>query len=189
MLFGALSQGNQTTAGNDVSNFINSLKDSKSDLSTFSLMQQYLIAGLKNRIPPEMGISSVEGTIQFDELLRQNLNKSIDSDKVCKLLGGSISETEIKELITKMEEAKSEWNIYAAEYGKAISICMANQFGDNINSDNFIPCQSSGKTVNPSQAARIALFTTPSWRTSRADSIKWSELNPDIFRKGETKDD
>lgn len=189
MLFGALSQGNQTTAGNDVANFINSLKDYKSDLSTFSLMQQYLIAGLKNRIPPEIGISGVNGTIQFDELLRQNLNKPIDSDKVCELLGGSMSETEIKELITKIEEAKNEWNIYAVEYGKAISICMTNKFGDNINSDNFIPCQSSGKTLNPSEAARSVLFVTPSWRASRADRIKWSGLNPDIFRKGETKDD
>lgn len=172
MWFGALSQGNQTTAGSDVGNFINSLKDSKSDLSTFSLMQQYLIAGLKNRIPPEMGISGVEGTIQFDELLRQNLNKPIDSDKVCKLLGGSMSETEIKELITKMEEAKNEWNIYAVEYGKTIAICMANKFGDNINTDNFIQCQSSGKTVNPSQAVRNAIPTISSDRTRRADSIK-----------------
>ena len=59
---------------------------------------------------------------------------------------------------------------------------MANKFGDNINSDNFIPCQSYGKTVDTSEVARYALFTTPSWRTSRANSIKRSRLNPEIFK-------
>lgn len=189
VLFGALSQGNQTTAGSDVINFINSLKDSKSDISTFSLMQQYLISGLKNRIPPEIGISGIDSTIQTDEFLRKHLNKSIDTDKVFKLLNGRMTEIELNELTTKIENAKSEWDIYALEYGKAISICMANYFGENINSDNFMPCQSSTKKISPNTAARHAFSITPRWRSSTSDNVRKSGLIPERFIEGETIDD
>ena len=103
---GALSQGNETTAGSDVKNFIESLLGATDEFTTYNLVKLYL-CGLKTRIPPEIGISGEQGTLQLDELLRNSIGKKIDKSKVINLLKETISAEEIEELINKIETSKN----------------------------------------------------------------------------------
>ena len=49
----------------------------------------------------------------------------------------NISTEEIEELINKIETSRNEYGIYAVEYGKAIAVCATNEFGKDINHENY----------------------------------------------------
>lgn len=133
---GACSQGDQTTAGSYVAKLIDGLSEDKGDLTAFHLMQKYMI-GLDSRIPPEIGLSGCMCSIQFGELLRRSIGKKFDREKIASLLGEDIGIDYLNSIIDKIETGKNEWDIKAKEYGKAMAICLANEFGDVLSKDNF----------------------------------------------------
>ena len=171
---GALSQGNQTTSGREVKNFIESLLGATDELTTYNLMKLYL-CGLETRIPPEIGISGEEGTLQLDELLRNSIGKKIDKSKVVNLLKKSMSAEQIEELINKIENSRDEYGIYAVEYGKAIAVCATNEFGKDINHENYKSMAKNSITMSPSSAfgffETMDRYSTPIRRQSAFD---WS---------------
>ncbi len=111
--------------------------DKENDMSAYSIMRSYLIECLKNRFSPELSISGADGSIEFDELLRRTIGTTINSDRVMDCLRGQIDEDELRRLIDKISQSKTEWNIAALEYGKAITICLANRFGNDFSLDSF----------------------------------------------------
>ena len=127
-MYGAFSQNDMTTSGFDVIRFSNSLKNFSKDFSGYGFMLRYLIGGLKNRIPPEFGISGEEGTIKLDRLLDSYLGKKIDRDttKIC--LGDSINPEEIDRFIDLIENDDSEWDIHAVDYGIALAACLITRY-------------------------------------------------------------
>lgn len=150
-VIGALSQGHESTAGSDVNRFMEAIQGTTEDLTTYNLLKLYL-SKLQTRIPPELGISGKEGTLQLDELLRTSIGKKIDRSKVIGLLQESMSLDELESLIAKIETSRDEWGIYAAEYGKAINVCSANEFGKELNSENFRPMAKSSRVMSTSSA-------------------------------------
>ena len=150
-VIGALSQGHESTAGSEVNRFMEAIQGTTEDLTTYNLLKLYL-SKLQTRIPPELGISGKEGTLQLDELLRTSIGKKIDRSKVIGLLQESMSLDELESLIAKIETSRDEWGIYAAEYGKAINVCSANEFGKELNSENFRPMAKSSRVMSTSSA-------------------------------------
>ena len=150
-VIGALSQGHESTAGSDVNRFMEAIQGTTEDLTTYNLLKLYL-SKLQTRIPPELGISGKEGTLQLDELLRTSIGKKIDRSKVIGLLQESMSLDELESLIAKIETSRDEWGFYAAEYGKAINVCSANEFGKELNSENFRPMAKSSRVMSTSSA-------------------------------------
>lgn len=137
-------------------------------------MKLYL-CGLKTRIPPEIGISGEQGTLQLDELLRNSIGKKIDKSKVINLLKETISAEEIEELINKIETSKNEYGICAVEYGKAIAVCATNEFGKDINHENYKSMEKNSRTMSPSSAygffETVDRYSTPIRRQS---ALNWS---------------
>lgn len=145
-VIGAFSQGTESTPGADVKKFVDSLSQDKEDFTAFHLMQKYMSV-LENRVPPEIGISGTDGTVQLDELLRESMGKQIDRNKILGIIGNDISVDDMDDIIDKIETGKSEYNILAKEYGKALNVCLINEFGDNLSDENFKSFQCSKKNM------------------------------------------
>lgn len=184
---GALSQGNETTAGSDVKNFIESLLGATDEFTTYNLVKLYLCE-LKNRIPPEIGISGEQGTLQLDELLRNSIGKKIDKSKVINLLKETISAEEIEELINKIETSRNEYGIYVVEYGKAIVVCATNEFGKDINHENYKSMKKNSRTMSPSSAygffETVDGYSTPIGRQSALNGFRRIIENSKDMDKG-----
>lgn len=174
-IIGTFSQGHQLTAGPDVERFIDSLSEDKEDLTAFHLMQKYM-SGLENRMPPEMGISGKAGSIQFDELLRQSIGKKFDREKIASLIGKDITTDNLNSIIDKIETAKYEWNIWDKEYGKALAICSASEFGDSLSKDNFKSIQGSQKSMNRESAMGL-FIKSDKFSTHRRRQLTMNWIN------------
>lgn len=145
-VIGAFSQGTESTPGTDVKKFVDSLSQDTEDFTAFHLMQKYMSV-LEDRVPPEIGISGTDGTVQLDELLRESMGKQIDRNKILGIIGDDMSVDDMDDIMDKIETGKNEYNILAKEYGKALNICLINEFGDNLSDENFKSFQCSKKNM------------------------------------------
>lgn len=93
----------------------------KNEITAYNLLQFYLSRCLKNRFHPHIGITG-NGDFSLDDLLRANLSKPLDFDSNhFDMLGRPDS---YKAIFDKIISGKSEWSIYAIEYGIALSIIL-----------------------------------------------------------------
>lgn len=138
-------------------------------------MQKYM-SGLENRMPPEMGISGEQGTLQLDELLRRSIGKKFDRNQIASLIGNDISAEDLNSIMDKLETARDEWNINAKEYGKAMAICSAGEFGDSLSKENFISLQCNQRFMSSESAMGLFrasdMFSSHTRRQSAMNMIK-----------------
>lgn len=187
-VIGALSQGHELTAVGNVNRFMEAIQGTTEDLTTYNLLKLYL-SKLQTRIPPELGISGKEGTLQLDELLRTSIGKKIDRSKVIGLLQESMSLDELESLIAKIETSRDEWRIYAAEYGKAINVCSANEFGKELNSENFRPMAKSSRVMSIGSAFGFLESTyIQSTSVGRKAALDWT-TSMLVYDRAYTKDE
>ncbi len=93
----------------------------KNEITAYNLLQFYLSRCLKNRFHPHIGIAG-NGDFSLNNLLRAHLAKPLDFDSNhFDMLGRPDS---YKVIFDKIISGKSEWSIYANEYGIALSIIL-----------------------------------------------------------------
>ena len=91
------------------------------EITAYNLLHFYLSRCLKNRFHPHIGIAGGED-FSLDDLLRTHLSKPINFDNDhFDMLG---CPDDYKTIFDKIVTGKSEWSIYAAEYGIALSIIL-----------------------------------------------------------------
>ena len=164
-----LSHGSTTLSGFDVDRFIHAISNTEIELSANNLLNCYMTKALQNRNSPELGISGKDGHISFGSLLERKIGQKINRDKVLECVDGMINPDEANEIIDKIEKSKSEWEIYALEYGKALAICSADEFGSTINQHNFSPIMGlSGE--------RLSAHSARSFFESRASRCEFNEV-------------
>ena len=132
----ALTDKNEANHGGDFKNLSEYLGGFNTDLSAYNLLQLFLSKCLKNRYHPYIGISGSR-EYSLDDLLKSYLSTPLDFD--FSHLESIGSPKEYKEIFDKIVTSKSEWSIYAAEYGIALSIILndlKNKGYLNINIDD-----------------------------------------------------
>lgn len=140
-----VSQGQLIIPGKFIYQFIYNINFINDDVTTYNLLELYCTFGLTARIPPEFGIAGEDGTIQLDELLKSSLGKELNRKNVQLLLTQYIKSEELEQFIERMQNAKNEYEIMDKDYGKALAICLASKFGNNITCENYIPFTSEDK--------------------------------------------
>ena len=116
-----LTDMNEVNHGGDFDKISGYLNEFDVDLSAYNLLQLFLSKCLKNRYHPHIGIA---GGVDYslDDLLKSYISTPIDFDSShFESLG---SPKEYREVFDKIVMSKSEWSIYAAEYGMALAIIL-----------------------------------------------------------------
>lgn len=123
-----IAQKNETASFFDVDKFNKALKNYEGDYSSKELLNLYLCKGLRNRITPVLGVSGQDGNWNLENLLNKKyIQNDINPEKVAESLKRFMSEEEIKEIISKINSKE----VYAIDYGKALAVCLANDFARN----------------------------------------------------------
>ena len=117
----ALTDENEVNHGGDFDKLSEYIGGFSADLSAYNLLQLFLSKCLKNRYHPHIGISGSR-EYSLDDLLKSYLSTPLDFD--FSHLESIGSPKEYKEIFDKIVTSKSEWSIYAAEYGIALSIIL-----------------------------------------------------------------
>ena len=132
----ALTDKNEVNHGGDFDKLSEYLGGFNADLSAYNLLQLFLSKCLKNRYHPHIGISGSR-EYSLDDLLKSYISMPLYFDfSHLEFIG---SPKEYKEIFDKIVTGKSEWSIYAAEYGIALSIILndlKNKGCLNINIDD-----------------------------------------------------
>lgn len=117
----ALTDVNEVNNGSDFDKISEHLEGFNEDLSSYNLLQLFLSKCLKNRFHPHIGISG-GNDYSLDDMLKSYISKPLYFDSShFESLG---LQKEYKEVFDKIVSSKSEWSIYAAEYGLALSIVL-----------------------------------------------------------------
>lgn len=117
----ALTDANTVNNGGDFSKMPKFIDSFNFDLSAYNLLQLFLSKSLKNRFHPHIGISG-GNSYSLDDLLKTAISNPLDFDFSHSSLFGS--ENEYRKIFDKIVNSSSEWFIYAAEYGIALSIIL-----------------------------------------------------------------
>lgn len=133
-----LSKENDETIGGQVTSMIDSLSDYKGDIDSEKLLRFYLVHGTRNRSSiPQIGISGHNEIVDLDALLETKIGKNFDAEHVISVTKGLIDEEETRKYCERFQKANNEYEFTAVEYGKAIAIALAEQFGEEINGENI----------------------------------------------------
>ncbi len=128
-----LSPASESTAGADVERFHEVLSTVSADLDknrgvdAVEFLFLYLTKALENRIPPTIGVQG-QGSIDLAEDLREKAGRKILPEQQAKAharLDSLVGAEEVNRIIELIEGAKSEWDILALDYGKALAVMLA----------------------------------------------------------------
>lgn len=129
-VFVDLAPGKQTVAGSDVTNFVETVAENKElavGMGGEKLLNDYLMTDLKNRIPPSVTVAG-EGTYNLESILKGRLGQKFtqeEKEKSHKTLDAAFGKDKVDGVISKIESAKSEWNINAVDFGPAMAVAFA----------------------------------------------------------------
>lgn len=117
----ALTDAKEANNGLDFEKMQEHFEGLNNEITAYNLLQFYLSRCLKNRFHPHIGITG-NGDFSLDDLLRTHLSKPLDFDyNHFNMLS---CPNKYKIIFDKIVSGKSEWSIYAVEYGIALSIIL-----------------------------------------------------------------
>jgi len=129
-VFVDLAPGSQTVASADVERFLKTVAENKELAASFSgekMLNDYLMTDLKNRIPPSVTIAG-EGTYRLESILKGRLGQKFskeEKEKIHKTLDTEFGKEKVDGIISKIETAKSEYDINAVNFGPAMAVAFA----------------------------------------------------------------
>lgn len=106
----------------DYPNMIEHFETFSGEVTAYNLLEFYLVNFLKNRYKPFITVSGQSTIYNLDKFLTSGEARNIifDSEHF-----SSIGEPpNYLNVFKKMKKLKNEWDIYAVEYGLAMSICL-----------------------------------------------------------------
>lgn len=116
-----LTDKNDVNNGHDFAKIAKYIEDYNADLSAYNLLQLYLSKCLKSRFHPHIARSNCID-LSLDDMLKLYISNPIKFDVSHYNLSGC--QDEYKDVFNKIVSSKSEWSIYASEYGIALSIIL-----------------------------------------------------------------
>lgn len=116
-----LTDAEATNSSSDFQQLQDSFDDFYGEITAYDLLQFYLSKCLKNRFHPHIGITG-GGDYSLDSILKTKISNPMDFDYLHFASLGSTDE--YKQILYKITNSKSEYSIYAAEYGIALSIIL-----------------------------------------------------------------
>lgn len=131
--FVALAPSKETVAGSDVERLVEVLGEINADLDGnkwpegIELLYLYLTRSLETRIAPQVGIGAGE-SIDLHREFKCHIGKTFsvaEKSQIHGRLDKIIGAGEVNNIITKIETAKTEWNISAADFGKSLAVMLA----------------------------------------------------------------
>lgn len=116
-----LTDKTEVNSNGDFDTMCEHFSEFSGDVTAYDLLQFYLSRFLKNRFHPHIGISGGPH-LSLDDCLTEHMSKPLELD-LTHYLSFSPS-SEYLEVFNKILSNKSEWKIYADEYGLALSIIL-----------------------------------------------------------------
>lgn len=118
----SLSSAESVNVGIDYKNMINNFDNFTEEPTSYNLLQFYLSNFLKNRFNPCIAVSGNEKIYNLNDYLKNGQAKNIVFDEGhFNWLGKNHQYIEVSK---KLANLNSEYDIYANEYGLAMSICL-----------------------------------------------------------------
>ncbi|HEU5380278.1 MAG TPA: hypothetical protein VFV38_33050 [Ktedonobacteraceae bacterium] len=121
----ALSPGSETVSGSDVDRIAEHIENGQ--ITASSLATTYLSKALKNRIAPTMAVSG-EGVYDYVHKFTEHLGKPFTSherQRTHQKLDSVMGRERVDQVLDKLSSAKSEWDIYAVDFGPALAVSLA----------------------------------------------------------------
>jgi hypothetical protein len=129
-VFVAPAPGEQVVAGGDVKEFFQRLSTRlvlKGNFSADNILNEYLVADLTDRIPPRITIVG-QASYDLENMFRARSGTAFtkeEKERIHVQLGKYFDEKKIDAVITKIETARSEYDISAKDFGTALAITFA----------------------------------------------------------------
>jgi len=118
----ALAPGNEPVVGYDVDRFIQDLQSANLDAS--GLLDHYLGKSLENRIAPVLATSGV-GVYDLPRAFIAHVGKPFsleEREAAHRRLDPVIGQQEVDRIVDKIAGAKTEWEIPALDFGRALAV-------------------------------------------------------------------
>ena len=118
----SLTSKDEVNIGINYTNMIEQFEQFSGDVTAYNLLEFYLLKFLKNRHKPFIAVSGQPTIFDLDSFLSNGKSKNIifDSEHFVNL-GEPPRYLEVSE---KMRNLRSEYDIYAIDYGIAMDICL-----------------------------------------------------------------
>lgn len=118
----SLTSLEEPNVGIDYQNMIENFETFSGEVTAYNLLEFYLVNFLKNRHKPFIAISGQPTIYNLDKFLSSGEARNINFDSEHFSSIGELPN--YLNVFQKLQNLKSEWDIYAVDYGLAMSICL-----------------------------------------------------------------